>query len=359
MRRGEAFRAAAQVGNAMNVPLLIPSSTSGELVWPCPLCACPGARVRLTMKPGPFQVVECPRCGLARTYPPVPPEEIQRFYPPSYYGTANRRFHPLMEKLVRLFRGRVAQKVQRLLPAGRILDVGCGRGHFLTYLRRCGWQTCGIEFSEVAARHAREVHGLAVHVGDFLTVPLEAGSFDVVIFWHVLEHVQDAAAAIARAADLIREGGLLVVAVPNLSSLQAACTGRHWFHLDIPRHYTHFHRATLLRLLARHGFKAVRVDHFSVEQNIYGWLQSLYNGLGFEFNLLYNLLKTRSARDIRAPFRTYRVQTVVVLLLLPSLLALSVALFLLEGLFRRGGTMEVYAGKQGRALPAGKVGAVP
>jgi 2-polyprenyl-3-methyl-5-hydroxy-6-metoxy-1,4-benzoquinol methylase len=312
----------------------------------CPLCRNGTARVRFRMSNSTFEVVQCTKCRFARTHPTVPGSEIHRYYPPAYYGENNRRFHPVLERLVTFFRTRRARKVNSLMKTGSVLDVGCGRGHFLSYLRRQGWRTSGVELSEVAAKHAREIMKIDVHIGDFMTAPYAPDSFDVVIFWHVLEHMTNARDALLKARDLIRNRGLLIIAVPNFSSLQASATGRHWFHLDVPRHYSHFRSEVLLKLLKQEGFVLQHVDHFSVEQNIYGWIQSIYNTLGFEHNLLYNVIKTRSARDVVSPWQSHRFQTLLVFLFLPVIFCFSMLFFILEILFRRGGTVEVYARKK-------------
>ena len=136
---------------------------------------------------------------------------------------------------------------------------------------------------------------------------------------------------------------MLAVALPNFESLQARFFGRHWFHLDIPRHYTHFGTTSLRTLLERQRFRIVRLDHVSWEQSPYGWLQSFYNALGIRHNLLYELLKSRSARTKTAG--EYPLQTLAVIALLPVLVPLSFALTIVEATLRRGGTIEVYAVK--------------
>ena len=290
-----------------------------------------------------FSLVRCESCGLVATSPPVPAPEISRWYPPSYYGEGNRRFHSILEGMIPYFRDRRAKAIERFVSKGRILDVGCGRGILPALLRERGWEAHGLEFSETAARHARDELGIPVHVGSFLDSPYEPGSFDAVVLWHVLEHVPDPVAVLARARQVLRPGGLLVVAVPNFESLQARFSGRHWFHLDVPRHYHHFGVRVLKRMLAEAGFSIEDISHFSLEYNPYGWIQSILNRLGFRFNLLYDFLKNRSARSVRSPFRESPVQALLTLAVLPPVVSASFALTLLEVALRRGGTVEVYA----------------
>jgi 2-polyprenyl-3-methyl-5-hydroxy-6-metoxy-1,4-benzoquinol methylase len=301
--------------------------------------------------PDGFRIEQCRACGLAATAPAVPADEIGRWYPARYYGDTNRRFHPLLERLIPRFRMRRADEVERRTGAkgGRMLDVGCGRGLLPSLMRARGWEAEGVEISDDAARHAREVLGLPVFVGPFVAYPGAPSSFDAVVIWHVLEHLPDPRAALEKAHALLKPGGLLMVAVPNFESAQAAFAGPHWFHLDVPRHYFHFRLRVLARLLAETGFEVETVSHFNLEQNPYGWIQSLLNRLGFRFNLLYDLLKQPSARSEGHPFRERPLATLLTAAALVPIVPISFALFLLEVAARRGGTVEVYARK-----PAGR-----
>ncbi len=290
-----------------------------------------------------FSVVECEECRLAATRPALSAEEMPRYYPATYYGRRNRRFNPLFEKLIPLFRNRRARSIERFVPRGRILDVGCGRGFLPAIMQEQGWDAHGVELSPTAAEHATRELGLPIFVGDFLDSPYSAGSFDVVVFWHVLEHLEDPAAALRRAWEVSKPGGLVLVAVPNFESLQARFSRQHWFHLDVPRHYHHFRLSVLRRMLEENGFSIADVRHFNLEQNPYGWIQSLLNRIGFPHNFLYDVLKNRSARTRMHPVREHPIQSLAMLLSLVILVPASFILFLIEAMIQRGGTVEVYA----------------
>lgn len=317
-------------------------ANTGEIS--CPLCGC--ARLEpgfVSIEKG-FEVQSCPSCGLGVTTPALPSSEIGRYYPETYYGRENVRFNSFFEILVRLFRRRRAKVIARRSRPGPVLDVGCGRGLTLFYLKSLGFEAHGQEFSETAAWHARNALGLAVETGDFLKSPHQKGVYNAVVFWHSLEHLPRPAEALVRAHELLRPGGLLVVAVPNRDSLQSRLFGRHWFHLDVPRHYFHFNRDNLISALEKLSFRVVQEDHFSFEQNPYGWLQSFYNSLGFDNNFLYTILKNRSARSIQV--RRHPLQALLTLLLLAPLTLLSLFLTVLEAALSRGGSVELYAVKE-------------
>src|SRR5919201_806567 len=58
---------------------------------------------------------------------------------------------------------RLLDLIGRHVPAGRLLDVGCGHGLLLDEARRRGYEVEGLELSSGAAAYAREVLGLEVH----------------------------------------------------------------------------------------------------------------------------------------------------------------------------------------------------
>lgn len=293
---------------------------------------------------GEFYVRRCDACGLGWTEPPVPDSEIGSWYPQTYYGSGNVRFHPLLERAIRLFRFRRAALIRRLANTGKILDVGCGRGFLLQTLRSLGFEPYGVELSEHAAYNAVHKLRIPVHVGPLATAPHAAGTFSAVIFWHTLEHFAEPFGMLKKAGELLKPGGLLVVAVPNSESLQAEVSGPDWFHLDVPRHYWHFGAKSLRSAIEAQGFDVVQVDHFAFEQNPYGWLQSLLNMMTPRFNFLYDWLKAKSARS--APLLKNPRQSLWTIAWTPVLAPLAVLLTVIEAGLRRGGTVEMYAVKR-------------
>jgi len=293
------------------------------------------------MEPG-FELLRCEACGAKRTWPEVPDDEIGQWYPQEYYGDQNVRFNPVMERMTHRFAKSRARAMAAGRPPGRVLDVGCGRGFMLAGFRALGWDARGVELSEASASHARDALGLDVFSGPLDDAPWEDETFDLIVFWHSLEHFRRPDEAIQRARALIKDGGKLVVAVPNADSLQAVTFAEKWFHLDVPRHYHHFGPRSLETLLGRFGFESDgEVHHLNLEQNPYGVLQSAMNRAGFDENFLYSLLKTRSARA-HAVWK-HPAAVLGTLALLPAAAPTALAFALAEAGMSRGGTIEMSA----------------
>ena len=312
----------------------------------CPWCSDRRSKpVWRQPSPSQFSLQRCEACELVYTVPQLPLESISDYYPKSYYGAGNLRFNRLFEILVAWFRQRRAARLHELRGqrAGAVLDIGCGRGHFLNALRQRGWTCTGTELTDTAALHARETLALDVRVGPFQAGMFPEALFDVVYLWHVLEHVPTTFDALLEVRRLIRTGGMLIIALPNLASWQARLCRYGWFHLDLPRHYVHCSTDWLTRSLSQMGFEIVEVNHFSMEQNVYGWIQSLLNCAGLKRNLLYDILRRSSARDVARPFQSHPVQAVISVFAAAAMLPFALLLMLVEALLRKGGTIEVYA----------------
>jgi SAM-dependent methyltransferase len=301
-------------------------------------------------EPADFQVRRCCRCGLAYTVPVLGPGEIGAYYQETYYGDTNKRFNPLLEALVGRFRRGRAQTLTSFVPPGKVLDIGCGRGLTLNALRQLGWKTRGCELSETSSRHAREVLGLDVACAGFRPELYADGEFDAVILWHVYEHLYDPQAVLQSCRRILRPGGVLALAVPNSDSFQAKLTKYGWFHLDLPRHYSHFSAPWLRQKFLECGFRPVDEFHGSLEQNPYGWIQSLLNACGFRFNLLYDILRRKSARTTKEPWREVPVQSLFNVLGMIALLPIALAMLIPERLCRRGATVEFYVIREPGAL---------
>jgi 2-polyprenyl-3-methyl-5-hydroxy-6-metoxy-1,4-benzoquinol methylase len=280
----------------------------------------PGAR--------PVALLRCNRCASAVTDAPLPPAVHDTGAYATHRPRLRRTAAPILDRFDR--------RRLRLLgtPGPRLLDVGAGRGRFVAAARRAGFAAEGIEPSSRGIRAAREQYGVDLRPEEIATATVATGSLDAVTLWHVLEHLDDPGAALAAIAGWLRPGGVILIGVPNLASLQARLGGPRWFHLDVPRHRTHFTVGGLELLLTACGLEIVHTTHVLAEHNPFGMWQSLVNRLTDRPSYLYNLLKRN------APLAPG--DLAITLAALP-LVPLAAGLELAAGLAGRGGTVAVLA----------------
>ena len=144
------------------------------------------------------------------------------------------------------------------LPPPRLLEIGCGVGVFLDEARRRGWEATGLEVSAYAAGAARR-RGLDVQCAAIEDAALEHGRYDCVSLWDVIEHLRDPCAALARAADALRPGGVLALSTGDVTSLCARLSGPRWHLFNLPEHLFFFSPGSLRRMLAAAGCRLHRV----------------------------------------------------------------------------------------------------
>jgi SAM-dependent methyltransferase len=269
-------------------------------------------------------------CGTGVTAGPPPEPDAHEA---GFYGGGRPRLSGLAAPLLKWF-DRYRLTLVRRDPPARLLDAGAGRGRFVATARANGFDASGIEPSKRGIEGARIDYGLTLEQAMLEDAEVEPGSIDVITLWHVLEHVDDPGKTLGLLRTWLRPGGVVLVGVPNLASLQAEMSGSTWYHFDVPRHRTHLTPAGLEIMFGEAGLEVVETTHVLAEHNPFGMWQSLVNRLTAQPSYFAHLLKRNAplwSRDLAI--------TVAMLPLIP----LAVVAELIAGLLHRGGTIAVLA----------------
>jgi SAM-dependent methyltransferase len=243
--------------------------------------------------PGTWRLLRCPACGLGWLDPRPVREDVPKLYVRYYTHAesdaprdATAQFRTILKHgiLAAAFgyrdaaRSPMIRAVGRLLswippvrdvaggavmwqhrsPHRRLLDVGCGGGQFLVLMRHLGWEVAGIDPDPAAVQVARERFGLEVTVGTLEQYRFADESFDVITMNHVIEHVLDPIGVLSECRRILRPGGRLIVATPNIQSLGCALFGKSWRGLEPPRHIVLFSRQTIATCARRAGLQVRR-----------------------------------------------------------------------------------------------------
>jgi 2-polyprenyl-3-methyl-5-hydroxy-6-metoxy-1,4-benzoquinol methylase len=216
-----------------------------------------------------FSLIKCCDCGLIFTYPRPSIEELSGYYPASYYGDNGIRFHPLLEIVVGYFRKRLASRISNKYPVGgRILDIGSGRGTLLTEMADKGWETIGTEYSKSLAEAVENKFGIQIYsTPNLQDCNFPANVFDIIVCYHVLEHLSDPLGTLFELKRLLNSSGMLILAVPNIEGTIANVSKEHWFANDVPRHLFHFSPQTISLMLEKTGFGIEYFSTMSLEQH--------------------------------------------------------------------------------------------
>jgi SAM-dependent methyltransferase len=289
-----------------------------------------------------FDLLRCRHCQCLTTRTSQPDRE-RDYYGEDYYNASSGKFSSVVEKLFRLNHARNARYFHTHFPSTRILEVGCGRGYLLKELKRLGASVFCLESARAADWILDNPDITVVSLSDSQTGcwPFAEDFFQLIIFWHVLEHLPDPAGSLEQASRCLAPGGTLCVSVPNVSSLQARLGLTTWFHLDVPRHLFHFSRTGLVSILEKQGFQIIKVIPGDRMQNIFGWLQSMANLFTpGHINSFYRLLQGGEPLHSVNKISLF-IQLITSWIWIP----LGMLGFLIEEISETYGTITVYARK--------------
>ncbi|MDB5230734.1 MAG: class SAM-dependent methyltransferase [Chitinophagaceae bacterium] len=211
-----------------------------------------------------FEIWQCSTCTLRFTQDVPDQSGIGKYYQSAAYISHTETKQGLVNRLYHSVRSyTLAQKIKLIKKisgkdTGNILDIGAGTGAFLGAIKTAGWSVTGLEPDETARRNAVEKHHVELQELNEL-FNLQPSSFDVITLWHVLEHVHQMQEYVQRFNELLKNDGVLIVAVPNYTSNDAEVYKSHWAAYDVPRHLYHFSLSSMETLMKQHGFKIKKI----------------------------------------------------------------------------------------------------
>ena len=206
----------------------------------CPLCNAV-ARTLLYTRTRSGHVHRCTACGFVYSDPRGSDdwEMMPAFtdHPAAYLANARDRFAVLAEATG--------------IRTGTLLDIGCYDGTFLLAAQELGFTGSGVEPAERGVTAARE-RGLDVTQATIEEARF-AEPFDVVSMIHTIEHFEDPLAVLAKARELVKPEGALLIEAPNFDAWSRRLAGRRWRQF-IADHFHFFEPETLRRALHETGF---------------------------------------------------------------------------------------------------------
>ena len=235
----------------------------------CPVCSEPDAA--LTGPAGRYRLYRCRICDLTFSDPMQAPGSEW------YEGAYLIRHIAVDDRIREYFRW----ALNRLPPACRLLDVGCGEGTFVAYARGRGFDAWGVDFSRTSVEAGARRYGLTtLRVGAIEALRAAGPGFQAVTAFEVLEHVESPVTLLRTMRDALLPGGDLALSVPNRDRwpLQE-------FSDYPPNHLTRWSEPALRRAAEEADLRVVAIEQTSRLQSInalFGYVprSALYWALG-------------------------------------------------------------------------------
>jgi SAM-dependent methyltransferase len=242
-----------------------------EALTNCPLCDAGSDKARRLPKFSKDHLVRCGSCKFVYSLLIPNDEDYARVY-----GNYNYAAEDESRTDLNILKEReIASRLARYRQTGKVLDMAAGAGRFLVHFRDLGFTIYATEFSEKMCLYL-EAKGITTYRGGLFPEGAEPGSFDVVVFTEIIEHINNPIPVLTEINRLLRPGGCVYITTPNFASLERRLIGPTWGMLMWPEHITYWSPRHLDLALGKTGFRRSRLT----TQNIspYRIVQALKRG---------------------------------------------------------------------------------
>jgi len=222
-----------------------------------------------------FAFGRCTACGLIMLADP--PANLQDYYRGEYYAIPDLQ---ALQALARKDTNKI-DTIKRFVRSGRLLEIGPAFGVFAWQAREAGFAVDAVEMDPRCCAYLNETLRIETIRSDQPQAVMKSmPPHDVIAIWHVIEHLPEPFAFIASAAANLTPGGILVIATPNPAAFQFKLMGRHWPHVDAPRHLTLLPSKVIETAANAAGLTTVLLtsdDSDARSWNRFGWQRLLMN----------------------------------------------------------------------------------
>ena len=244
----------------------------------CILCNYPklnvvSPRVRDSTK---YKVIRCMKCGHVQIFPLPKKAEDKKFYDEDKQAK-NIKYRINLTELKSKTREDTIRRINLIdkftTEKGKVLEIGSGYGFFLEEAKKRRYKISGIEISNERRKYSKKVTGVRpLDINLTEQIP-NIGSFDTIVLFQVLEHVNDPIKFLKNLTKLLNPKGKVIVEVPNLNDFQLGFNKAYskWYWQRAHIHY--FTPQILGKVLLRAGLKNAKIfgiQRYSIE-NMFSW----------------------------------------------------------------------------------------
>ncbi|HYG01705.1 MAG TPA: class I SAM-dependent methyltransferase [Chryseosolibacter sp.] len=251
----------------------------------CPVCNSGNLKEELIVKDYTvsneyFSIVKCPSCNFLITSPRPETNDLEKYYQSDDYVSHKDNASGVINELYQIARkftlhwkhDLVNKRIRDIEP--NILDIGCGTGSFLAYMKQKGYVVEGVEPSDEARQHAESKLDQSI----YHTISDVKGTYACITLWHVLEHLPTLNESLSQIKSLLNNNGMILIAVPNFESFDARKYEGHWAAYDVPRHLWHFSQSSMNKLATKHGLKIIQTIPMKLDSFYVSMLSEKYQG---------------------------------------------------------------------------------
>lgn len=187
------------------------------------------------------------------------PTKMQKNYGSDYYAIDSN-----YDKMV--FKGKKPfhyifwrRKLKKLIKNGMLLDIGCGKGFFLEYMKRF-YSVAGTDISKYGVLESKDLlDNVSLSVADATHLCFKYEKFDIVTAFDIIEHVQNPEKILKECYFVLKPDGYLVLTTPNMSSIGRKLKKKKWFGYRDKTHISLLYPEVWIKLIEDNGFKVMNI----------------------------------------------------------------------------------------------------
>ncbi len=195
--------------------------------------------------------------GILKTQPDLDEKTLKKYYDSSQYSSHNNIggfigfLYSLSAYIMLRFKFKILSK--HINKESLIVDFGCGKGGFLSYLKKKKYTVVGVDSNKKARDKCLEKNLKTYKsINDFKE------NIDTITFWHSFEHVSNPNEILDQIINQSKNNLTVVIALPNYSSFDAKHYGAFWAAYDVPRHRFHYSVTGIKKLMKSYGFECLK-----------------------------------------------------------------------------------------------------
>lgn len=241
-----------------------------------------------------FLYRRCPLCRLIFLHPV--PLDLSRYYADEYYAIPSSIEELSLKSELEKYKIEI---VLRFVQQGKLVDIGANYGNFVYLAKKAGFLVEAIEIDVDCCQFMNDIIGVeAICTPDTELVLNNIEPYNVVTFWHVLEHLPNWQQVLHSSVKNLLPQGIVVVALPNPDALQFRLLRRYWWHLDAPRHLQLIPISLLVSYMSSLKMETAlfsTTDIGSLNYTLQSWKMSLRNvipvrGMGMAGKIITKIL---------------------------------------------------------------------
>jgi 2-polyprenyl-3-methyl-5-hydroxy-6-metoxy-1,4-benzoquinol methylase len=222
-----------------------------------------------------FKVIKCLKCSHIQLFPIPSKEDEKKFYDKELQNSIIKKDFKISELRKNSFFDveRRSDFVRKLVRKNqKILEIGSGDGFFLENMFDHGYNITGTEISKQRRQRSKKITKAKVLDLDFSEEIKNFDKFDVIVLFHVLEHIHEPKLFLKKISKILNFKGKIVVEVPNFNDFQIY-TNKSYKNWQLQRAHIHYFTSKILKKIFKESGLKVNVSgiqRYSIE-NMFSW----------------------------------------------------------------------------------------